>query len=138
MSSDMSHDIFIAGSTDDTGVSFGPVMLVQPLGWSSSTAAASIFIAKFATVPDGIDPIQAQAAGISVYPDPTDGKVYFKGLSAGCGIAIYDLAGAQVLSLNANNDSQAVDLSVLAKGMYLYRVSDHNQMILGQGKIALR
>jgi hypothetical protein len=138
MSKDMNNDIFIAGSSGDTGISFGRVMLIQPVGWSGSIAAASVFIAKLATVADGIDPIQTQAAGISVYPDPTDGSVYFKGLSGGYGIAIYDLAGAQVISQNANNDSQALDLSPLAKGMYLYRVSDQNQTVLGQGKIVVR
>ena len=136
MCKDITEDIFIAGSSGDTGVSFGPVMLVQPVGWSSGMT--SVFIAKFATGADGIDPIQSQAAAISVYPDPTAGSVYFKGLNAGCSIAIYDLAGTQVMSMNANNDSQAIDLSTLAKGMYLYRVSDPNQTVLGQGKIVVR
>jgi hypothetical protein len=73
---------------------------------------------------------------INVYPNPSTGVFYFTGVKTGNTIEIYNMMGQIILSLSADKESYPVSLGNQAKGVYSYRVSDHNA-IIQQGRIIL-
>ena len=60
-----------------------------------------------------------QNGELTAYPNPTDGIITIKGLTTGKTIYIYNMSGTLVSTLIANDETQKIDLSALAKGTYL-------------------
>ena len=55
-----------------------------------------------------------------VYPNPTDGQVTVEGLTPGGIVRIYSVSGGFVNSYKATDNVLKIDISNLAKGMYLF------------------
>ena len=74
---------------------------------------------------------------IVVYPNPSNGRFYFKGLEIGSTIQVYDLLGQNIYSGIITQDNYLVDLSGKDKGVYFYKVSTTG-ISEKQGKILLQ
>ena len=66
----------------------------------------------------------------TVYPNPTDGIITVKNLTAGKTIYIYSMSGTLVSTFNAIDETQKIDLTSLAKGTYLLRFEDQTLKII--------
>ncbi|WP_293051633.1 T9SS type A sorting domain-containing protein [Paludibacter sp.] len=93
-----------AFATNTAGTSYG-----QEVNFTTSVAT-------------GID--DAQLDGVTIYPNPVDDRLYIKGIDEG-EIAVYDMGGSKVISAILAN-TQAVDVSGLAKGVYTVRITTPN------------
>jgi hypothetical protein len=60
---------------------------------------------------------------INVYPNPTNGKFTLSGLTTGRQVDIYNALGQAVLGLKTSSLQQEVDLSAVADGIYILRIS---------------
>lgn len=61
-----------------------------------------------------------------IYPNPTDGIVYFENLEKQSEVAIYDLSGKIQLQKHLNSSEMEVNLENLNAGIYLYRLTTEN------------
>jgi hypothetical protein len=75
-----------------------------------------------------------QPGNISIYPNPSNGNVYFNGVKAGNTIEVYNLLGKIIYTSKATTTNYCVTLTGKAKGIYFYRIID-NTTIIQQGKI---
>ena len=95
-------------------------------GWNTSSVTT--------TYVDNIKGIAAATANItdnvllnvSIYPNPTTSRLIISAPNTIKSAAIYNILGKQVLSLNINKNSESVDVSNLATGMYLIKYSIDN------------
>lgn len=62
---------------------------------------------------------------VSIYPNPTTNRIYFKGIQNTTKIDVFSLDGRQLSSYSISNDSY-IDLNVIS-GMYLLNISSDNQ-----------
>jgi hypothetical protein len=62
---------------------------------------------------------------VSIYPNPTNNRIYFKGIQTTTKIDMFSLDGRQLASYSISNDSH-IDLNVTS-GMYLLTISSDNQ-----------
>jgi hypothetical protein len=67
----------------------------------------------------------ASPQGISVYPNPTKGKIFIEGLTANSAISIIDAFGNEVLT-NTGFGNGELDLSAQAKGVYILHINNEN------------
>lgn len=65
---------------------------------------------------------------ITVFPNPTKGSIYFKGIDTGTPIEIFDLLGQRIFSTIADRDNFSIDLSGQGKGVYIYKFKDRANM----------
>ena len=63
---------------------------------------------------------------ISMYPNPTSSRLTISAQSTIKSAAIYNLLGKEVMNLEINKNSESIDVSNLASGMYLIRYSIDN------------
>ena len=73
---------------------------------------------------------------ITVYPNPSTGSFYFKGVTYGNTIEVYNLLGQNISSTIVEADNYSLNLTGKTKGVYLYRLTNHGELIQ-QGKIVL-
>ncbi len=88
---------------------------------------------------DAVTSVDATVPGddmLTVYPNPSEGRYFFKGTNAGSTLQIMDISGRQIFSAVVNDNIYQLDLSGKASGIYLYRVID-NENGTQEGKIVL-
>jgi hypothetical protein len=74
---------------------------------------------------------------VSFYPNPSSGRMYIKGaLSRTARLTVFDTGGAKVLEPALPEGGRSVDLSALAKGIYIFRIEQEQRRI--QQKIILQ
>ncbi|WP_159951777.1 T9SS type A sorting domain-containing protein [Polaribacter septentrionalilitoris] len=61
---------------------------------------------------------------VSIYPNPTNGKIEIKNLPENSKLIITDILGARVRVINTKTASEAIDISNLKKGIYFISNSD--------------
>ena len=87
--------------------------------------------------PDGVEEIEQLEIG--VYPNPTEGLLSIIGTSEGEKIIIVNLIGKVVSEVTCGNTSRSfgteIDISELAKGVYLLILIDKNGLIIERKKI---
>lgn len=81
----------------------------------------------------GIDALSA--AGLSVYPNPSEGVFTFNGLQLNDKIQIYDILGKIVYETRANNTQQTLDISNQTKGLFIYVITNSQTNETIEGKI---
>ena len=60
---------------------------------------------------------------ISVYPNPAQQTLYIQSEEAGEQVSIYDISGRMLLTMgHAPLSNQGIDISTLAKGIYIIKV----------------
>lgn len=63
---------------------------------------------------------------ITLYPNPTNGKLFFEGLNETANFKVIDVLGQEVINIeNANT----IDVSSLSKGNYMVEISIDNQIL---------
>ncbi len=68
-----------------------------------------------------------RGANISIYPNPSNGKVWIEGLKEEAEITIYDASGQKLLNRNIPAGKVDLDLSNLQKGIYLVKLVSENK-----------
>ena len=58
---------------------------------------------------------------ISIYPNPTNDKLFIQGLSDATEVSIYNVLGKEVLSVKNTNN---INVKALPSGVYVIRISD--------------
>lgn len=71
-----------------------------------------------------------------IRPNPSNGYFNFFGLMNGDNIEIYNVLGQKIWTMISDSDTYFVDLSVMSKGIYSYKINRHN--ITTCGKIILK
>jgi hypothetical protein len=66
---------------------------------------------------------------ISLYPNPTDGKINISGLKTGYRIQVFNAVGAAVHDLMVQSSIEAVNLDNQPAGLYMIVISDNQKMI---------
>ncbi|MNU91103.1 Protease 1 precursor [compost metagenome] len=62
-------------------------------------------------------------SAVSVYPNPTDGKLTLSGLSEETAFKVISVSGQVVLNGNVSNTADTIDLSVFENGIYLIQLT---------------
>ena len=101
--------IFFVDSGDD-GAGFADTYLVDDIALNSATAGIS----------------DNKLLNISMYPNPTSSRLNISAQSTIESAAIYNLLGKEVMNLEINKNSESIDVSNLASGMYLIKYSIDN------------
>ena len=63
-------------------------------------------------------------AGVTIYPNPTSGKLNVTGISGGGVVSVYDLQGQMVFRQETTSEMMEIDLSRRAPGVYLVRITE--------------
>ena len=101
-------------------------MVIYNVGMVSETAARNLGHAE--TVNPVFTPVEPVSSGIqtqgdhlhfSLYPNPANSRVYFKGVERAESIRLMDMAGRILDSLDGSEAKSGMDVSFLEKGMYL-------------------
>ncbi len=77
------------------------------------------------------------AANISIYPNPTNGKVNVSGVENGCRIQVFSSTGANISDIRARRNTESISLDGHPAGMYLIVISKDDQLI-GRYKVLRR
>ncbi len=89
---------------------------------------------------NGIGNDESVASIISIFPNPTFGKIMISGLSDGSIVEVWNSEGQMLREVNCNSSVEKnlldVDLSDCSSGMVYVRIYNHNQMIIK--KIVIR
>lgn len=84
---------------------------------------------------DGVGVAEQTAPAISLYPNPTSGVLHVRGdASKARTVVLHDLLGAQVATLPATG---TVDISHLARGVYVATLLGLNNEVVGRGRVVL-
>ncbi len=86
-------------------------------------------------IPTGVEDIYDNN-NISVYPNPTNGKINVGGLTKGQTVELYNYLGQTISTLTVDNSIEQIDLAAQANGIYLIRVLNKDGSIVGQAKVA--
>jgi hypothetical protein len=74
---------------------------------------------------------------LSVYPNPSSGKILFNGTVKGHVLKIKDLQGKSIKEITIEQEQTEVDLSAYTKGIYLYSIAN-KESVYKQGKLVLK
>lgn len=111
-------------------------LVIPGLDSLNVTGLENVFVAKLSCPqPSSVIEIPSNSP-ITVYPNPSTGSYYFKGVQQKDVIEVYDLMGQHIYSGLAETGTGTVDLSGHSAGIYFYKVKDQSGLIQ-QGKIVL-
>lgn len=114
----------VSGSTFDPSVGAGSYPVVyQVTGSNGCSASATKTIEVMSCV--GIHEQQA-AGALSLYPNPSQGKVTIMASTALQSISVMDYMGKLILQANAGTNTAEVDLSGFAAGIYTFVITSSN------------
>ena len=86
--------------------------LIDDFGWTITDAGLDCSTAS-------ID--DQNQLDISIYPNPTNDKLFIQGLSDATEVSIYNILGKEVISTNNTNN---INVQALPSGVYVIRISD--------------
>ena len=75
-----------------------------------------------------VDITEIDEAEVNVYPNPATTVINIDN-AEGAQISVYDLSGRMVSNVNSASANQTIDASNLAKGMYIVRIANGNNVI---------
>lgn len=75
---------------------------------------------------------------IYAYPNPTSGKVTFNDAPTGSSVEIVNVLGKSVLNTKIKTENQAIQISSLSRGIYLYTVTLPNGLALPSRKLVVK
>ena len=80
--------------------------------------------------------IMTDAIYARAYPNPASSRLHFSisERMIGCSVRVINVLGAEVLSYETVSARDAIDVSTLQSGVYIYRILDKNDKILLMGK----
>jgi hypothetical protein len=126
-------DAYIVGTIESPSVVFGHDTLIN-------SEIGTVFTAKFSfdtAIATSLNNIPQSKDEILVYPNPSNGRIFFENISNGCMIEIYDMVGQIIYSNMVNEKKVQVDLDSKSKGLYFYKISVNNSVV-SNGKVVLQ
>lgn len=72
----------------------------------------------------------SEAAGIEIYPNPTDGLLYINSSSTINKVIVADMTGKIIMDVNGGSDKVELDLSSNPKGIYVLKVISEDDSIV--------
>ena len=76
----------------------------------------------------GLNESNSNVLGVSLYPNPTNGKITLAG-DANINITVMDVLGKTALSMNTTESNQEIDLSACAQGVYLVKCESNGKSV---------
>lgn len=127
------YDVAFASTIPDTiSILFSSSSFIAPQVGSSFWVDALSFSGYV-----GMNEI-ASAAGVSVYPNPSNDVTYFDLVSEeAASIAVYDMTGREVSRVNVNNKRAAVNSWTMPAGAYTYSVLNKEGEVMSRGKFSV-
>jgi hypothetical protein len=118
---------------DSIGLTFYSGGLFPPVTGSTLYVDAVKLI--YINAPNGIEPTE-ETVETRVYPNPTNSKLYISTgeKMIGNSVKVYNVLGSEMLEHELLNTHDAIDVSKLQSGIYLYRIVDKNNKIILTGK----
>jgi hypothetical protein len=123
--SDMDIRWLMISDTNATGGIVGPAGIIK---------VDDILIKGIFTV--GINNLTKEN-DIKIYPNPTNGQIQINGIQTNSNLKIMNSLGETVYSIETNNNTENIDLSSFAKGMYFIQLIDKENSKSHQFKIVL-
>ena len=119
---------------DSLGLTFYSGGLFPPVSGSRLYVDAVRFIYNGSTS-TGTETI-SEGAEIRVYPNPTSAKLRFNSSERSIGntVKIYNVLGSEVISYDLQNTHDAIEVSSLEGGVYIYRIMDKGNKTILTGK----
>lgn len=115
------------GQPNSTGIlNKGDILMV--------TSADGKIVASYALTLDVTSAVEIESGLVSVYPNPTAGKVSISGVEAGNRIRVFNSMGAPVSEFISRNSVETISLDNQASGIYFIVISN-NDRISGTHKV---
>jgi surface protein len=95
----------------------------EPVNFSSNSPLIEINKPVWGTCPTASIDDQNQL-NISIYPNPTNDKLFIQGLYSSSRVSIYNVLGKLVLSQTI---SKEIDVKQLSKGIYILKIIDEQK-----------
>jgi len=131
ITTDANGDIYTTGVSAGLTAVFGPDSLINPFGAGTD----NYYLVKLhQDVNTGIISLNKDMNQIAVFPNPSNGLIYFRGVTAGSFLQVYNLLGESVYAGDVDQQNLSINLASKAKGVYVYRVTD-NTGLVQQGKL---
>ncbi len=130
-----------AGTTASAG-NAAQALIDNPVGITGDDTGNIYFTNAFNQLVQKLTPLPPIHAGkfsITVYPNPGNGSFYFRitGFSTQLNVSIYDVLGQRVASAELTGPLTLVNLQNESSGIYLYRLTDMNETLVGDGKLLM-
>lgn len=103
----------------------GNVIFSLNNGEADSYEIASINKVLLNGFPSDIDTLNSDTTAISLYIDPSGSTLYLQHAPTNTSINIYRIDGAVILRTRTNDANPSLNISHLAKGVYLLRIDRH-------------
>ncbi len=103
------------------------------IGTSNNNGGYDIMISDMTLVYDGLEVTSLEGireSGVQVYPNPTEGLLVVKGVTAGAMIMLTDAEGRQVMSIRTTAEDNNLMIGNLPAGVYLLQTEGINIKIL--------
>lgn len=127
-SADRSGNLYLAGHTLDTIVTFGKITI--------KAVSENVFLAKLNSVVTSISE-ESNSVTSNIFPNPTASQFHITNLEPGSWtIAIYTFDGRSVFKKELTEADAMIDLSGRAKGAYVYRLLKDGE-VFKSGKLVL-
>jgi polyhydroxybutyrate depolymerase len=108
----------------------GHTLLYQPASDITEIYELWLFFTRHKKMDAGINDQSDFSSTIQVFPNPTNDKITISGINENCSnktsISVYNLQGQLLLQQAVNQETAEVDLSSLAKGMYILKLNSNN------------
>ena len=72
--------------------------------------------------------VNSRSEKTTIYPNPTKGDIHIKSASEVTRVEIFNTLGVCVKELTGDESTQTIDMSLLAKGIYIVRIHNGNKM----------
>jgi hypothetical protein len=97
---------------------------------------AYVFVARYGNFTTGIASSPVAPNTITVYPNPSGGQFYFKGINSGSRLEVYNMLGQNIFSAEVTGNIYLLNIFSQAKGVYLYRIMSKDCAVQ-EGKMVL-
>lgn len=96
-----------------------------------SMSASHFICAEIDPCSVGVDEI-GSVSPVHIFPNPGTEIFTLSGIAPGSSIEIFDITGNKILELVSGSQSQTIDLTTNAKGIYFYKVSSDKETQYGK------
>ena len=98
------------------------------------TSADGKIVNTYALTLDVTSAVVIESGMVSVYPNPTTGKVNIRGVEAGNRIRVFNAVGVPVSEIISRNSIETISIDNQASGIYFIVISNHDK-IIGSHKV---
>ena len=96
----------------------------------------ALLLDRFTIVIQKILQLKTQKTEISVYPNPSTGKIYFNAVENDYRVEVYNVLGQIINSSRVDQDNYCINLNAIPQAVYFYRITE-GSLSVQQGKIVI-